>query len=68
MNTDKLADESRMEVMVDAALSGHDLTVWEYDDKRSTPGWQARCRRCDRTVWVGAQGLIYSLLDESCTD
>lgn len=58
------ADESMWEIMVESALAGHDLTGWEVtEDGR---GWQARCRRCSQTVWVGVSGVQYSLLADSC--
>ena len=58
------AEETRIEVMVDAAFDGHDLAEWVQTEDRN--GWQARCRRCDMTVWVGVSGVQYSLLGEGC--
>jgi len=58
------AEETRMEVMVAAAFDGHDLAEWVQTEDRN--GWQARCRRCDMTVWVGVSGVQYSLLGEGC--
>ncbi len=60
------ADESMMEVMVDAALTGHDLAEWILVEDGN--GWQARCRRCHGTVWVGTSGMQYSLLAACCDD
>jgi hypothetical protein len=58
------ADESMMEIMVNAALAGHDLAEWSLvEDGR---GWQARCRVCGETVWVGMTGVQYSLLSDRC--
>ena len=57
-------NESMMEVMVNAALNAHDLTEWE--QVQEGDGWQAVCRKCGKSVWVGSQGLIYSLLDDPC--
>lgn len=57
--------ESVLQTQVDAALRGHDLTGFEVVDER---GFQAKCRKCAGTVWVGVSGLIYSLLAESCSD
>jgi hypothetical protein len=51
-----------LECQVDAALAGHDLGPFEEVDN----GYQAACRRCGKTVWVGENGLMYSLLGESC--
>jgi len=47
------------------ALAGHDLGSFEEVDT-TAGGYQATCRRCAKTVWVGRQGLIYSLLGEVC--
>ena len=58
-------DDSRgaiLQARVNAALSGHDLGPFEEDDN----GYQAACRRCGKTVWVGESGLLYSLLGEKC--
>lgn len=54
---------SQLEVMVSAALDGHDLGPFEPVHEG---GYQARCRRCERTIWVGENGLIYSLLGDEC--
>jgi hypothetical protein len=59
------ARESQLEMMVSAALDGHDLAAFEVLEK-PRHGYQAQCRRCGRTVWVGENGLIYSLLGEAC--
>lgn len=64
----RLVDEAgnaRIEVMVEAALQGHDLTGFE-PVEGPPPGQQARCRRCGQTAWVGESGLVYSLLDDVC--
>ena len=52
------AEETRIEVMVDAAFDGHDLAEWVQTEDRN--GWQARCRRCDKTVWVGDIPLTFT--------
>ena len=31
-----------------------------------TGGYQAKCHRCGKIVWVDRQDFIYSLLGESC--
>jgi len=53
-----------LEAQVTAALAGHDIGPFEEDDN----GYQAACRRCGKTVWVGESGLLYSLLGESCPE
>jgi hypothetical protein len=54
--------ESILELQVNAALAGHDLGPFE----RVENGYQARCRRCGRTAWVGESALMYSLLADNC--
>jgi hypothetical protein len=55
--------ESILETQVNAALAGHDLGSFERVEK----GYQARCRRCGQTVWVGESGVQYVLLDDHCS-
>jgi hypothetical protein len=51
------------EARAQAALGGHDLGPFdEVEDDEGPAGWQATCRLCGRTVWVGASGLMYTLL------
>lgn len=50
---------------MNAALSGHDLGPFEPVDTVSG-GYQAECRKCGETVWVGDSGVRYSLLGEGC--
>ena len=57
--------ESILAIQVDAALSGHDLGPFEPVEVL-TGGYEARCRKCDQTAWVGDSGLMYSLLRDSC--
>jgi hypothetical protein len=59
------ADEAMMELMVNAALAGHDLAEWILVENGN--GWQAQCRLCKGTAWVGASGVQYSLLSDRCT-
>ena len=59
------AKESILEIQVDAALSGHDLGPFE-PVAVLTGGYEARCRNCNQSAWVGDSGLMYSLLDDSC--
>jgi ABC-type branched-subunit amino acid transport system permease subunit len=40
-----------------APLAGHDLTPFE---PLQSGGYQARCRRCHKTVWTNDKGLLYS--------
>jgi hypothetical protein len=61
---DEAADEAMMEMMVNAAAEGHDLTAWVLTEDGT--GWQARCRRCQGTAWVGRSGVQYSLLADVC--
>lgn len=56
--------ESRLEVMVSAALDGYDLGPFEPVDG---DGYQARCCTCGRTVYVGENGFICSLLEKECS-
>lgn len=58
------ANETRMEIMVNAAFNGHDLSEWQLTE--SEDGWQATCRKCAGTIWVGKKGLQYSLLTDPC--
>lgn len=57
--------ESRLEIMVEAALSGHDLGPFE-PVASGSGGFQARCRHCRRSVWLSERGRVYSLLEERC--
>jgi hypothetical protein len=57
------AKRAVLQVMVEASLSGHELTPFE---AISTGGYFARCRRCDGTVNVGDDGNIFSLLAPRC--
>jgi hypothetical protein len=57
------AREALLEILVEAALAGHDLTPF---DPVPSGGYQSRCRRCHKTAWLGPTGLIYSLLPDPC--
>jgi hypothetical protein len=56
-----------LEVQVNATLSGHDIGPFELVDPR-IGGWQAECRRCGKSVWVGDNGLMYGILAERCPE
>lgn len=58
------ADASMWEIVVNATLDGHDLGAWELTAREG--GWQASCRTCGGTAWVGMSGLQYSLLENHC--
>ena len=62
------AREAMLEVMVNVAGGGHDLTGFDpiQDQDRDPNGYEARCRRCNLTAWVGDGGSIYSLLAAEC--
>ena len=65
--TAKEARESILEIQVNAALTGHDLGPFEQLDT-VTGGYQAECRKCGETVWVGDSGVMYSILAERCPE
>jgi len=54
--------EAMWQTMAEATLGGHDLGNFE----RVESGWQAKCRQCGHTTWVGDDGLRYGLLDAGC--
>ncbi len=54
--------ESILEAQVEAALGDHNLTQWEDVEN----GYQAVCKLCQVTTWVGENGLRYSLLADTC--
>ena len=57
--------ESILEGQVEAALQGHDLGPFQVLAS-TIGGYEARCRLCQMTTWVGENGLRYSLLEEKC--
>ena len=57
-----LTKHQALEAMVIAALGGHELGVWEPTRR----GWQAKCKLCTMTVWVGESAPSYSLLADKC--
>jgi hypothetical protein len=64
----KAADETMLEIAVNAAAGGHDLSGFELvgNSDGHKAGYQARCRNCDQIVWVGFSGMMYSRLDNVC--
>jgi hypothetical protein len=68
MSDKTAANESMLEIAVNAAAAGHDLSGFRSVNAiEGLPnGYEARCRKCGRTAWVGEDGLMYSLLDSEC--
>ena len=67
--TKKGVNEAMLEIAVNAAADGHDLSGFKPVDAADglPDGYEARCRKCGRMAWVGADGLVYSLLGEHCS-
>jgi hypothetical protein len=63
--TSQAAKDTILEIQVEGSLAGHDLGPFE-DVDNTAGGYQAACRRCGKTVWVGESGLMYSLLGGLC--
>ena len=57
--------EAMLEAKAEAALDGHDLGSFE-PAETIIGGYQAECRLCHSTIWVGDTGLKYSLLEKQC--
>ena len=56
-----------LEAAIEAALGGHDLGEWlPVSVDSPAPGWEAYCKPCGASVWVGRQGLQYSLFADTC--
>ncbi|MFN2137908.1 MAG: hypothetical protein ACK2UK_18280 [Candidatus Promineifilaceae bacterium] len=62
------ANKVMLEIAVEAAFGGHELSGFEKVDAATglPDGFEAKCRRCGRSAWVGEQGLAYSLLEHVC--
>ena len=62
---DAKAKAAILEAQVRAALGGHDIGPF---DPVASPagGYHSECRKCGQTVWLRDDGLMYSLLEESC--
>jgi hypothetical protein len=65
--TDNDARASILECQVNESLAGHDLGPFEPVTDRVTGGFEAKCRRCGQTGWVGDNGLMYGLLGDDCS-
>ena len=55
MSPTAAAYESMLEIAVNAAAGGHNLTGFEAVEGPDG-GHQAECRRCGMTAWVGGDG------------
>ena len=57
-------DATILEIQVEAHLQRHALGSFVLtEDER---GYEAYCAGCGMSVWVGTNGVFYSLLEESC--
>lgn len=56
--------ESILEAQIEASFQGHDLGPFEQVTDRVAGSYQAECRLCKGTFWVGDNGLRYSLLED----
>ena len=65
METSQQLRESLLEAQAEAALGGHELEPFQAVDTISG-GYEARCKLCQMTTWVGENGLRYSLLEDRC--
>lgn len=55
--------EAQLEIIITDGLDGRDLAAFELLDQPGR-GYQIGCRNCRKKVWVGKNGLVYSLLGE----
>ncbi|MEM9773399.1 MAG: hypothetical protein AAF902_02380 [Chloroflexota bacterium] len=60
--TDQNPLESIEEAAAEAAASGHELTPFVKVEN----GFQATCKLCEMTTWVGHSGIRYSILSDQC--
>ena len=65
METREKLREAILEAQAEAALGGHDIGSFQAVDT-ITGGYEARCKLCQMTTWIGENGLRYSLLEDSC--
>lgn len=63
-DTTSAANASMLEIAVNAVAAEHDLTGFKA--VKHAGGYQAICRKCGVTVWVGNNGRYYSLLANKC--
>jgi hypothetical protein len=68
MSSKATANESMLEIAVNAAAAKHDLTGFRrVNAAEGLPdGYEAKCRKCGRIAWVGDDGLVHNLLDHRC--
>jgi len=62
MTADQDQRDAILEAQVEATLGGHDIGAFETVED----GYQATCKRCGQTSWVGWNGLRHSLLEDAC--
>jgi hypothetical protein len=65
MESERELKDAILEAQVEASFQGHDLGPFEPVEVL-TGGYEARCRKCNQSAWVGDSELMYSLLDDSC--
>jgi hypothetical protein len=60
--------QGMLEIAVSAVFGKHDLSGFEVVDASvgMPEGFEAWCRRCGRTAWVGIDGVAYNLLGDNC--
>lgn len=58
--------EAILEAQIEASLGAHDIGSFEEVTDTVTGGYEARCKICAGTIWVGYNGLRYSLLEDTC--
>jgi hypothetical protein len=61
MESERELKDAILEAQVEASFQCHDLGPFEPVEVL-TGGYEARCRKCNQTAWVGESGLMYSLL------
>ena len=64
---DAILKDSILEAQVEAPLQGHNLGSFKAVDT-ITGGYEAGCKFCGLTSWVGDNGLRYSLLEDKCPE
>lgn len=61
--TTRAAKDRMLEQAIIAALGSHNLEAFVLV---GNGGYQARCKHCGMTAWVGKLGIFYSLLADEC--